>query len=275
MGDWATKNNGLASRWAFGMIACAALFAAPLPLQAMSVSPMAVELNSSGTGATARIQVLNINKTPLPYEVRVYRIEIGEDGNVVETPADADFIVFPPQGLIKQNQRQMVRVQWVGGKLDSSRGYYVAINQIPVPLDPAAIDRTKRSVDVQLIYHMKVLATVAPPGAKPKIVVETVRPVMISPRAQPGVKAAPTAPVPGISATITNSGKRYAMLAGVSWTIEGKGLDKKPLKVVVTSGEMGQLLGAGYVPALNGRRTFEVPTGVPFSNAPITIKFSN
>lgn len=275
MGDWAANGLHCAKRHAIAAIASAALLAAPLPLQAMSVSPMAVELNSTGTGATARIQVLNINQTPLPYEVRVYRIEISENGDVVEIPADADFVVFPPQGLIKQNQRQMVRVQWVGGKIDSARGYYVAINQIPVVLDPAAVDKTKRSVDVQLIYHMKVLATVAPPGAKPKIHVDQVHPAMITARPQPGVKAAPSAPVPGIVATISNSGNRHAMLAGVTWTIEGKGLDRKPLKVVVTSGQMGQLLGAGYVPALNGRRTFEVPTGVAFSDAPITIKFSN
>ena len=275
MGDWAANGFFFAKRQVISAIAAGALLAAPLPLQAMSVSPMAVELNSTGTGATARIQVLNINQAPLPYEVRVYRIEISENGDVVETPADADFVVFPPQGLIKQNQRQMVRVQWVGGKIDAARGYYVAINQIPVTLDPAAVDKTKRSVDVQLIYHMKVLATVAPPGAKPKIRVDQVRPAMIIARAQPGVKAAPTAPVPGIVATISNSGNRHAMLAGVNWTIEGKGLDKKPLKVVVTSGQMGQLLGAGYVPALSGRRTFEVPTGVAFSDAPITIKFSN
>ena len=275
MGDLAAMYKQLANRWTCGLIAGAALLAVPLSVDAMTVSPMAVELNSTGTGSTSRIQVLNVNKAPLPYEVRVFRIEIGENGDVVETPADADFIVFPPQGLLKQNQRQMVRLQWVGGKLDSSRGYYVAINQIPIVLDLANVDHTKRSVDVQIVYHMKVLATVAPPGAKPKITVERVGPVMIKPRAQPGVAAATTAPVPGISATITNTGKRYAMLAGVTWTIEGKGLDKKPLKVVVTSGEMGQLLGAGYLPALNGRRTFEVPTGVAFSNAPITIKFSN
>ena len=275
MGDLAAMYKQLANRWTFGLIAGAALLTVPLSVDAMTVSPMAVELNSTGTGSTSRIQVLNVNKAPLPYEVRVFRIEIGENGDVVETPADADFIVYPPQGLLKQNQRQMVRLQWVGGKLDSSRGYYVAINQIPVVLDLANVDHTKRSVDVQIVYHMKVLATVAPPGAKPKITVERVGPVMIKPRAQPGVAAANTAPVPGISATITNTGKRYAMLAGVTWTIEGKGLDKKPLKVVVTSGEMGQLLGAGYLPALNGRRTFEVPTGVAFSNAPITIKFSN
>ncbi len=272
---WAADGFLFAKRHVISAISAGALLAAPLPLQAMSVSPMAVELNSSGTGATARIQVLNINQAPLPYEVRVYRIEISENGDVVETPADADFVVFPPQGLIKQNQRQMVRVQWVGGKIDAARGYYVAINQIPVTLDPAAVDKTKRSVDVQLIYHMKVLATVAPPGAKPKIHVDQVRPAMITLRAQPGVKAASTAPVPGIVAMISNSGNRHAMLAGVNWTIEGKGLDKKPLRVVVTSGQMGQLLGAGYVPALSGHRTFEVPTGVAFSDAPITVKFSN
>jgi hypothetical protein len=38
---------------------------------------------------------------------------------------------------------------------------------------------------------------------------------------------------------------------------------------------MAKLLGAGYVPALNGRRTFEIPTGAQFANAPITVKFSN
>lgn len=274
MGIGAAINIRHANRWAISTVVAAALLA-PLPLQAMSVSPMSVEINSTGTGATARIEVLNINQAPLPYEVRVYRIEIAESGDVTETPADADFVVFPPQGLVKQNQRQMVRLQWVGGKLDASRGYYVAINQIPVKLDPATADKTKRIADVQLIYHMKVLATVAPPGAKPKILVEKVHPVMIAPRSQPGVKAAPGAAVPGIAATISNSGKRYAMLAGVTWTIEGKGLDKKPLRVVVTSGDMGTLLGAGYVPALNGRRTFEVPTGVAFLDAPITIKFSN
>jgi fimbrial chaperone protein len=81
--------------------------------------------------------------------------------------------------------------------------------------------------------------------------------------------------VPGVEVTIRNTGKRYAMMAGATWTIQGKGADGKPLKVVLNSNDMGRLLGAGYVPALNGRRTFDVPTGTKFANAPITVKFSN
>lgn len=252
-----------------------ALFGGFAPAEAMNVSPMVVELTATGARSTGRIQVINVLTQALPYEVRVYRINFGPNDQIVETPGDSDFVIFPPQGLLQPNQRQMVRVQWVGGPLDSSRGYYVAINQLPVPLDPAKADKTKASVDVQLVYHMKVLVTVAPPGAAPNVSVESVRPVMVAPPKIEGV-AQPDAPsVPGVEVTIRNTGKRYAMMAGATWTIQGKGADGKPLKVVLNSNDMGRLLGAGYVPALDGRRTFDVPTGTKFANAPITVKFSN
>ena len=242
---------------------------------AMNVSPMAVELTTTGSKSSARIQVLNVNPQALPFEVKVYRLDFGPDGKSVETPADGDFIVFPPQGLIKTNQRQVVRIQWIGGALDSSRGYHVAINQLPVPLDPTKINKTKRAFDVQVVYHMKVLATVAPPGSKPIVFVENVHPIMIAQRPALGMKQANSVPVPGIAVTVRNTGKRYAMLAGVKWLIQGKSLDNKPLKILLSVQQVGEILGAGYVPALDGRRTFEVPTGVRFANAPITVKFSD
>lgn len=241
----------------------------------MNVSPMVVELTATGARSTGRIQVLNVLKQPLPYEVRVYRLEFGPNDQLIETPADSDFLVFPPQGLLKTNERQMVRVQWVGGQLDSSRGYYVAIDQLPVPIDPAQVNKKKASVDVQIVYHMKVLVTVAPPGASPNVSVETAHPIMMAAPAVQGVSQPNAPPVPGIEVTVRNTGKRYAMMAGASWTIQGKGTDGKPLKVVLSTAEMGKLLGAGYVPALNGRRTFQIPTGAKFASAPISVKFSN
>ena len=242
---------------------------------AMNVSPMIVELASTGTSATGRIQVINVNKDDLPYEVRVYQIAIDDKGTLTETPADGDFIVFPPQGVLKQDQRQMVRVQWVGGALDASRAYYVSINQLPVTLDPAKVDKDKASVDVQMVYHMKVLVTVAPPGSAPDVSVVSAQPTLVAAAAASPTATADSPPVPGVKVTIRNAGRRYAMLAAVSWTIEGKGLDGKPLKVVKTAEQMGQILGAGYVPALNGVRTFDVPTGTAFAAAPISVKFAD
>ena len=241
----------------------------------MNVSPMAVELTTTGTGSTARIQVLNVNPQPLPFEARIFRIDIDEKGQIKEVPADADFLVFPPQALVQPNQRQMVRVQWLGGQLPSSRGYYVAIDQIPVPIDPANVNKTKHVVDVQIVYHMNVLATVAPPGSTPHLTVESVRPVVITPHAKPGEIVPNAGPQPGVAVTIRNSGKRYAMLAGATWTISGKGIDNKPLKVVLDRNQLGNILGVGYLPAINGRRTFEVPTGKVFSAAPISLTFSD
>lgn len=257
------------------MMAAAAILFGSIPAEAMNVSPMVIELASTGARSTGRIQVLNVIPQPLPFEVRVYRIDLDAMGEVKETPADADFIVFPPQGLIQHNQRQMIRLQWVGGALDSSRGYYVAINQLPVQLDPNKVDRKKAAVDVQVVYHMKVLVTVAPPGAAPKVAVESARPVMIAAKSAPGAAKSSEPPVPGVAVVVRNTGKRYAMLAGVNWLIEGKGLDNKPLRVAIPANKMGELLGAGYVPALNGRRVFEVPTGVRFADGPISVKFSD
>ena len=152
-------------------------------------------------------------------------------------------MVFPPQGLLQPSDRQMIRIQWVGGPLESSRGYYVSIDQLPVQLDPAKADKHKASVDVQLIYRMKVLVTVAPPGAAAKVAVESVRPVMVSPPKLQGIDAPDASPVPGVEVTVTNSGKRYAMMAGAAWTIQGKGIDGKPLKVVLSSNDMSRVSG--------------------------------
>lgn len=246
---------------------------------AMRVSPMVVELSSIGSGSTARIEVQNVNPAALPFEARVYRIDFDEQGTVHETPADNDFLVFPPQGILSKDARQVVRLQWVGGTLDSSRGYYVSINQLPVKLDAVASAGTV-GASVQVLYHIKVLATVAPPGSSAKIEVRSAHPTLISAPAAPTVGATASAapvgpPQPGVEVTVRNSGKRYALMAGSTWTIEGTGVDHHPLKVVLTRDDLNHILGAGYVAALGGQRSFKVPTGKAFADAPIRVRFSD
>ncbi len=257
------------------LLASFSLILAPTPAGAMNVSPMVLELTTRGAATTGRIQLSNVLKQNLPYEVRMYRVDVTADGKTVETPADGDFIVYPPQGVVKPEERQMIRLQWVGGEIAASQGYYASINQVPVPLDPAKADKTKASVEVQLVYHIKVLVTVAPPGAEPKIKVVSARPTSIAPRDPATGSATAASKVPGVAVTVANSGARYAMLAGVNWTIEGTGTDGKPLKLVLPKSRMGELLGAGYVPALKGERTFEIPTGAGFADKPIRVRFSD
>jgi fimbrial chaperone protein len=242
---------------------------------AMRVSPMVVEMTTSGVNSTARVEVQNLNSGNLPFETRITRIDYDADGNQHETPADGDFLVFPPQGLLPQNARQVIRVQWVGGAdLPASRAYYLSVNQIPVKLAPQD-DSGSAGAQVQLVYHIKVLMTVSPPNAKPEVAFVSARPVMIAPKAVPGSTAAPTGPAtPGIAVTVKNTGTRYAMMAGSTWTIDGTAAGGKPLHIVLKEEDLNQLIGAGYLAPLGGQRTFEIPTETAFGNQPIKVRFS-
>ncbi len=242
--------------------------------EAMRVSPMVIEMTAKGSGATGRLEIQNLNDTQLAYETRITRIDYDAEGKMTETPADEDFLVFPPQGVLQPKARQVVRLQWLGSPdIAASQGYYVSVNQLPVKLAPGAT--VEPGAQVQVVYHMKALVVVAPPNAQPKVEVVSAKPVMIAPKADPGSKEpGKGAPEPGVEVTVRNTGARHAMMAGARWTIEGKGPDGKPLTVVLDQEALNREIGVGYVAALKGQRSFQVHTGTAFGPAPIKVRFN-
>jgi fimbrial chaperone protein len=239
---------------------------------AMRVSPMIIEMSSSGTDSAARLEVQNLNKTPLAYEVRIYRINYDEKGQTSETPADGDFLLFPPQGTLPPGARQVMRLQWVGEPdIAASQSYYVSVNQLPVQLDPNA-EGSGASGQLQIVYNMKALVVVAPPGATPMVEAAAARAIDYQPIAEES--AAPPPVVPGIEITLRNSGRRHAMMAGLRWVIDGKGLDGQPLQQVFSQEELNRLIGAGYLAPVNGVRTFRLPVATAFGPGPIQVRFA-
>src|SRR6185437_11281605 len=165
--------------------------------------------------------------------MRVSPIEYRNDGTITETPADDDFLIFPPQGVLLANARQVIRVQWVGPPLDSSRAYYVSINQLPVPLDAPRPPGEAPGAQLQIVYHMKALVVVSPPNATPNVTTVEAHAALYQPKAAlPDQKPPP--PTPGIVVTLRNTGKRHAMMGGLVWVVSGTGRDGKPLQVVYT-----------------------------------------
>jgi fimbrial chaperone protein len=248
------------------------MLAAP-SAHAMRVSPMVVEMGITGADGVARIELQNLNPTKLPYEVRVTRIEYHNDGTITETPADDDFLIFPPQGVLTANARQVIRVQWVGPQIDSSRAYYVSINQLPVALDaPTQAPGQAPGAQVQIIYHMKALVVVSPPNATPNVSTVEAHAAPYQAKAmlpdQP-----PPAPVPGIAVTLRNTGKRHAMMGGLVWVVSGTGKDGKPLQVVYNLEQLDQYIGSGYIAPLGAERTYSLPTPTPFGPGPLKVRF--
>ena len=269
-------------------MAIGVLFAAVLVLAiagaawAMRVSPMVSELTTTGAGSAARIEVGNVGSAALPFETRITRMEIDADGSMTETDADEDFLVFPPQGLVPVNGRQVVRVQWVGEpNIDTSRAYDLWVRQLPVVTDPNATPESGGAVSVQVLYTMKALIVVAPPGAEPKVEVVSVTPAMVSPPAPEidpslsnGQAAPPPPEEPGVEIVVSNTGKRYALMSGATWILEGTDASGQPFRREYESGEVSKTVGVGYLAPGGGKRTFKLPTGVALDPAkPVTLRF--
>jgi fimbrial chaperone protein len=247
---------------------------------AMRVSPMVSELTTTGAGSAARIEVGNVGSAALPFETIVTRMDIDADGNIVETPADEDFLVFPPQGVVPVGGRQVVRVQWVGEPdLKQSQAYYLWVRQLPVATDAEA-PPAGGAVSVTVLYTMKALIVVAPPGAEPKVEIVSVTPGMVTPPApevDPSLGEAPPPPPaePGVEVVVQNAGNRYALMSGATWIVEGVTTSGEIFRRQYDSDEVSKTVGVGYLAPGGGRRTFKLPTGVELDPAkPVTLRFA-
>lgn len=261
----------LVTLWRRGIatLGALALVVGLTPASAMRVSPMVVEMESQAGAAVARIEVQNINQGSLAFETRIYRMTLDDDGNIVEEPADEDFLVFPPQGVLSPGARQVVRLQWAGAPdIAASQAYYVSVNQLPIAFAPADADNV--AAQVQVVYNMRALVVVAPPGATPNVSAMSVGPVTYTPESPPGSTEVAQS-VRGLEVTLANTGRRHAMMSGYNWRFEGTDTEGQPMRVDVTTEELNRAVGTGYVPAL-GERTFRLPV-LGFSDQPIRLTF--
>lgn len=259
----------LKRQWRAMLAILAAMFVLVPSVLAMRVTPMVFEIESRGSNSSARLEVQNVNTGNMPFQVRILHIAFNKDGSITETPADDKFLVFPPQGALPPGARQVIRLQWVGeAEIATSEAYYVAVEQLPVTLEPGAKDGLE--AQVQVIYNMRALLVVAPPGSKPDVSPTSVRQLTYQPPALPGVTELPPMQ-DGVEVTLRNEGRRHAMMSNFGWQLEGKDRDGKYLRVDVSSEELLRAIGTGYVPAL-GERSFRIP--VPgFGPDPIKMTF--
>lgn len=246
---------------------------------AMRVSPMVSELTTSGAGSTARIEVGNVGGAPLPFETLLTRMDVDGEGNIVETPADEDFLVFPPQGLVPVGGRQVVRVQWVGApELPASQAYYLWVRQLPVEIEEEA-NSTGGAANIQVLYTMKALIVVAPPAAQANVELVSAQPALVSrrgPEIDPALgEVAASGSVPGVKIVVRNTGRRYALMSGANWNVEATDTDGQPFVHHFTSEEISQAVGVGYLQPLTGVRSFELPTAKALDpSKPVRVRFS-
>lgn len=182
-----------------GCSAVAALGALSAPAQAYQVSPMISDLAPSGSAASTVLRIQNDSDKPITIEMVAEKRSFDEQGSEQRTPADDDFVLFPPQAVIPAGATQAIRVQYVGSpSLTHSETYTVTVKQVPVQLP------NEGQTGVQFLFNFSTLANVIPAGAKADVRVAGVEPVGS-----------------GYRVRLTNRGTSYANIAAASVAIGG------------------------------------------------------
>lgn len=216
---------------------------APATAEAARVSPMIVEVEPTGRGSVARVELTNSGQSEFPVEVQMFRGVISETGELELTPADEQFLVFPAQRVVPARSQQVFRVQYIGEpELAASEIYYMQIRQVPVVIAPG-------QSQVQVVVNFNVLVNVIPDGASPEPVVESISPVVRE-------------DVTGIEVRMTNQGTRYFTAGTRPWNVSGTAEDGTAVEIRLEPEEMARLIGVGVV-APGRARIFFIPTEKP------------
>ena len=81
----------------YALVATMAMISAAM---SMSLSPIHIEMASTGLGSRAQITVTNDSQWPLPVEIAVQNMTMDEAGGRSLGRSDNEFLVFPPQALV-------------------------------------------------------------------------------------------------------------------------------------------------------------------------------
>lgn len=243
-------------RWALKGAAVVAATGLASAVWAMTVQPVVIDLAASGRGASGVLTVENTFATPLPTEIRIEDLTIGQEG-VTGTGADSgDLVVFPPQSLIQPGQTQTFRVQYVGDPdLQRSKHYYITVAQLPVELPEG-------ESAIQILYNFQVLVSVAPTGVAPAISVASAE----------------------IAAN--DQGQRQALLTVANTSRAHGYLSKGRLRLIVRNAQGGEVLrrtlsgpeiqqtiGFGLVGAEQTRKLF-IPVDIPAEGTSVEARYT-
>ena len=222
---------------------------------AMTVQPVVIDLSTAGRSMSQTITVENTFATPLPVELSIQELELTAEG-VKQTGKDpGDLLVFPPQTIIAPGQTQTFRVQYVGDPaLAKSKHYYVTVAQLPIKLPEG-------QSAIQILYNFQVLISVAPQGAKPKLVVQGGE-VTVGKDGKP---------YPVI--TMTNASPAHGYLSNGRLHVTEK--DKSGAQIfskTLSGAEIQQTMGFGLIGGGQTRRV-TVPLALPSADGTVEASF--
>jgi len=111
--------------------------------------------------ASTSLRIENTSKVDMTLELLASRISVDDKGAETLSAAEDDFLIFPPQLILKAGKMQAIRVKYIGEPtISKSSAYRISVKQIPIDLSGSG-----RS-GVGMVVNFHTLAHVAPKSAK-------------------------------------------------------------------------------------------------------------
>lgn len=154
-------------RWTLG--ACAMLCALCSTL-AFTITPITMEFEPSGRGASRTFRLDNDSDSSVGIELQILTREMALDGTEKNVPATNEFTIFPSQVVLGPKKSQNVRVAWKGtANPERELAYRIMAEQLPVNLTANEAQGAK----LNLVVRYMGTIYISPPGVKPDVVVES------------------------------------------------------------------------------------------------------
>ena len=210
--------------------------------QTYQFSPIFAQVGTSGPTASTTFVAKNVSTEMVALEVKLVKRSHSLDGVENRVSDDTDFIISPPQMVLKPGQSQSVRVQYVGDpKVDVEQAYRILVNQVSIDFE-----QKSSGAKVLVNYNYEVAFYVTPAKAKPEISLVSVE------------KMAGENGRPMLGVTLESKGNTRAILSGPQLSVTSKG------KSVALSGDAVKDLEGAVIMAKSKRRiALPWPAGLP------------
>ena len=198
--------------------------------QAFLFSPMTINFDSSGNGATRSFQVENDSASNIAVDVSMASRTIDENGKenfekIKET--DKLFQIYPPQLLLKPKEKRTLRITWTGeAKPAQELAFRAIVEQLPVQTERPTTKKVGAVINILLKYLGAVYIT--PENAKPIIDIKEAR--------------LEAGKVPKLSVLFENKGNAHRVLNGIHLKLSSVGeipkvVDLKPEELPEINGQ--------------------------------------
>jgi fimbrial chaperone protein len=237
------------SVWRSAFLALFLVLLGSVPTLAFKLLPISRTFTPSGAKATQSYEVINDTQERVAVIMSIGERQVSLVGQETLKPADDDFIVYPPQILLGPNQKQTVRITWIGDPNPAKElSYRLIAEQLPIELVEPETQSKHPTGQIRVLMKYAGSLYIRPENAQADVVLDTVEAIKDAQGTEQLV------------VTFHNQGTAHLHLKQLRLHLQTQGKT-----ITLQAKQLGEMDGANILPGAKRRfvipRPAELPSG--------------